>query len=130
MTKKILLVLDNSIVASDFKQMLEYGGYQVCGYANTLLHAFQLFLNTAPDLIIFDIASRPMQSSLDFVNSIKVIRHTPVVYLILDDDASIINEYIKPCLDAYIVKPVSRHQLITASKKLIALNKSFNQSAK
>ena len=128
MTKKILLVLDSSIVASDFKLMLEYAGYEVCGYSNNLLHAFQLFLNKSPDLIVFDISERPLHSSIEFVKSVKVIRHVPVIYLVLEFDAPIINEYIKPCLDAYIVKPVSRHQLLIAAKKLLVLNRKFNQS--
>ena len=129
MAKKVLLILDNSIISFDVTHMLEYGGYEVCGFSNNLSGAFTIFLNKSPDIIILDIASRPLQSALSFVKSIKGIRHCPIIYLVLEEDENFINEFIKPCLDAYIIKPISRYQLLLAANKLIALNKKFSKSA-
>lgn len=124
----ILLILDNSIISSDVTHMLEYGGYEVCGFSNNLSGAFTIFLNKKPDLIIMDITSRPMQSALGFVKSIKGIRHCPIIYLTLEEDKNFINEFIKPCMDAYIIKPISRHQLLLATNKLILFDTKFRNS--
>lgn len=126
--KTILLVIDNSIVAKDLKNMLTHGGYDVLIYSRKSGREIKSSLKKFPILVIIDISEGMLGESLELVDEIRKIRYCPVIYLVLEPDAGFINQYIKPKLDGYIVKPISRQHLLDAVHRVIEINRQYRDT--
>lgn len=126
--KNILLIQDNPIIAKDLKNMLKEGGYDVLIYSGKSGKSTKDDLKIFPDLVIIDIPEGQLNNSIDLVNRIRKIHYCPVIYLILEFDKKFINEYIKPKLDGYIIKPISRQHLLDAAKRVLEVNNQYRKS--
>ena len=78
--RRILVVEDNSLVASTLAEALQLMGFDVCAVVDTEAAAISAVGRYGPDLIIVDLLLRE-GSGLGFVAEIASLRPTPHVYI-------------------------------------------------
>jgi DNA-binding NarL/FixJ family response regulator len=122
MNKKILIVEDDILVASDIKQIVQSNGYEVTGIANNANKAYELFINNVPDLVLCDVNLRTKRTGIDFVAKARKIIFVPVVYITAYSDEKTLSKAVSTSPESYLIKPFTKIQLLTSIK--FALQKS------
>ncbi|MFA5159246.1 MAG: PAS domain S-box protein [Candidatus Omnitrophota bacterium] len=112
-SRRILIVEDEFITATDLKTNLEGIGYTVSGIARTGEEAVQLAEQDPPDLVLMDIK---LGSPMDGIETAEILRAgtgVPVVYLTAHFD----NEFLERAKSTepygYLVKPCNPIQVST-----------------
>jgi PAS domain S-box-containing protein len=114
MTRRILVVEDELVVAADIQQRLVALGYDVPVIASSGAEAVQQAMETKPDLVLMDIV---LQGDIDGVAAAEQIRQRldiPVVFLTAHSDERTISRAKFSDPFGYIVKPFEEHNLQVA----------------
>jgi two-component system phosphate regulon response regulator PhoB len=116
----ILVVEDEQAIAEMIMTSLEMAGYQVKRAANGQI-AYQMVLNTAPDLILAD-WMMPMMTGIELAHRLKREENTAEIPIILltaksDEDAKI--KGFDAGIDDYVVKPFSPRELLARIKAVL-----------
>lgn len=114
MNKKILIVEDDILVASDIKQIVQSKGYIVTGIANNANKAYDLFINNVPDLILCDVNLRTKRTGIDFVAKARKTVFVPVVYITAYSDEKTLSKAVATSPESYLIKPFTKIQLLTS----------------
>ncbi len=126
MTKKILIVEDESIVALHIENSLKTLGYTVSGIASSGEEAIEKAGNTHPDLVLMDIV---LKGEIDGIGAAEHIRDhfdIPVVYLTAFGDENTLQRAKVTEPFGYILKPFKERELYIAIE--IALYKHETES--
>lgn len=126
MGKKILLVEDESIIRMDLKVILETEGYEVMEEANNGEKAVELALTLKPDIILMDI-KMPKIDGLKASRIIGKQLDVPIVIITAYSQKEFIEKAQQDNIVGYIVKPISKENLIPAIE--IALHQSKKKKA-
>ena len=114
MSKKILIVEDESIVAMDIRQSIEKLGYEVFGVASSGKKALELLAKKAkPDLILMDIMIKGDQSGIEVSEHVKVNYQIPVIFLTAYADEQTLSKAKVTDPYGYILKPFREVDLKT-----------------
>ncbi|WP_173915393.1 ANTAR domain-containing response regulator [Halobacillus sp. Marseille-Q1614] len=113
MSKKILLVEDESIVRMDISLMLQDAGFEVIGEAGDGEKAIELAESLKPDLIIMDI-KMPKLNGLKASKIISKMFNIPILLLTAYSQQEFIEKAKEANIVGYIVKPVAENRLIPA----------------
>lgn len=111
MTKRIVLVEDESIVRMDVKMILQDEGYDVVGEAGDGERAIELVDKLQPDLIIMDI-KMPKLNGLKASKIISQKYNIPILLLTAYSQKDFIDMAKEANIVGYVVKPVSSDRLI------------------
>lgn len=117
---KILVVEDEQAIADMIAMSLEMAGYEVKRAANGEI-AFQMILDTAPDLILAD-WMMPMMTGVELTQRLKREPSTAEIPIILLTAKSDENDKIKGFdvgVDDYVVKPFSPRELLARIKAVL-----------
>jgi PAS domain S-box-containing protein len=111
MTKKILIVEDERIIALDIKRILSHLKYEVVGIASSGNQALEMVKHYQPNLILMDIK---LEGDMDGIETAQIIRekyNLPVIYLTSYTDESTLQsaKYTEPF--GYILKPFEEREL-------------------
>lgn len=104
MTKKILIVEDEFIVANDLSMMLKRAGYAVCGIADSVPEARALIQEEQPDLVLLDIILNGRQTGIDLAKELKEAQ-IAFVYLSANSNQSILEAAKVTEPYGFLVKP-------------------------
>ncbi len=110
---KILIVEDESIVAFNLQNRLEYLGYAVIGISPSGEGAIQIVARNRPDLVLMDIK---LKGSIDGIEAAAQIRsrfQLPVVYLTAYTDEETLDRAKLTQPYGYILKPFEARDLCT-----------------
>ncbi|ARI76309.1 ANTAR domain-containing response regulator [Halobacillus mangrovi] len=113
MSKRILLVEDESIVRMDIALLLQDAGFNIAGEAGDGEKAIELAHELEPDLIIMDIK----MPKLDGLKASKIISqkyNIPILLLTAYSQQEFIEKAKEANIVGYIVKPISEDRLIPA----------------
>ncbi|MFC1853975.1 response regulator [candidate division CSSED10-310 bacterium] len=110
---KILVVEDESIVATDLKIMLENIGYIVTHVTSTGEKALQKLAEIQPDLILMDIQLEGLLDGVTVTELIQKEYHIPVVYLTAYSDEHTLDRAKKTEPYGYILKPFVEREIHT-----------------
>lgn len=114
MTKgRIMVVDDESIIRMDLKEMLIESGYDVVAEANSGDLAIELAAKHRPDLIIMDV-KMPGMSGMKASKIIRQAFDIPVMLLTAYSRGELIEEAKMSSVVGYLVKPISKRNLIPA----------------
>lgn len=116
----ILVVEDEQAIAEMIVMSLEMAGYEVKRAANGEI-AFQMILDTAPDLILAD-WMMPMMTGLELAQRLKREPSTAEIPIILLTAKSDENDKLKGFdagVDDYVVKPFSPRELLARIKAVL-----------
>ena len=112
--KKILIVEDELIIATDLGDILESLGYEVCGDAISAREALELINEQSPDLVLLDIQIKGGMDGIELAGIIRSEFRIPFIFLTSHADASTLQraKEVKPY--GYIVKPFQEKNIRAA----------------
>jgi len=121
MSKRVLIVEDERIVAEDIAQCLEESGYDIVGIANNSDRAVELAGEHYPDLILMDIVIQGEKDGVDTAHIIKERFGISVVYLTAYSQSKVIERAKETDPLGYVVKPFEEATLLSTVE--IAMHK-------
>ncbi len=104
-SKKILIVEDEGIIAIDLRRKLEQANYFVTGVAADATEAFAELNRELPDLVLMDIRLRGPEDGIDIAAGVRDKYRLPVIFVTshADDETLQRAKITEP--SGYIVKP-------------------------
>lgn len=113
MTKKILIVEDEFIVANNLQMILEEAGYTINGIAASAREAQEYIQQYKPDLVLLDIRLKGKLSGIDIARKLRA-DHIPFIYLSAYANQTILEEAKTTEPYGFLVKPVREKDLLVA----------------
>lgn len=121
---RMMVVDDESIIRMDLKQMLMESGYEVVAEANSGEAAIELAASHRPDLVIMDV-KMPGMSGIKASRIIQQSFGIHVMLLTAYSREELIEEAKNSSVVGYLVKPVSKRNLIPAIEIALANIKKY-----
>jgi DNA-binding NarL/FixJ family response regulator len=109
--KKILVIEDEFITASDIQATLKGMGFEVPGIADTGEDAIRMAGELKPDVILMDISLKGKMNGITAASVIKDKYRIPVIYLTGQSDDATINKALESEPFGYIIKPFEEKTL-------------------
>jgi response regulator of citrate/malate metabolism len=111
MSKKILIVEDEFIVANDISIILENAGYYVCGIADSVDEARELIAKYRPQLVLLDIHLKGRLTGIDLARELGE-ENIAFVYLSANSNQKILEEIKTTNPQGFMVKPFREKDLL------------------
>ncbi len=111
---KILIVEDDSILATDLKETLESSGYIVTGIAASFEDTLDQVMQNLPDLVLMDIRLPGPRDGIDAATLLGEALQIPVLYLTGYADRDTLKQVYASRPYGYLRKPVTRKELVVA----------------
>jgi len=109
--KKILIVEDEPVIATDIEMTLEDLGYHVIGIEDNAVDALKAIREHKPDLVLLDINLEGDDDGVILAHDINDQFQIPFVYLTSNADKLTINRVKRTRPAGFIVKPFSEKDL-------------------
>ncbi|RAJ08358.1 regulatory Fis family protein [Chitinophaga skermanii] len=113
MSKKILIVEDEFIVANNLQLILEVAGYTVRGIAASAKEAQEYIEQNDLDLVLLDIKLKGKLSGIDIARQLRA-GHIPFIFLSAYANQAILEEAKTTEPYGFLVKPVREKDLLVA----------------
>lgn len=110
-SKKIIIVEDEALLASDLRNQLEDFGYQVTAIVPSSEKCMQQVAKNLPDLVLMDIRIKGELDGIETANQIKARYAIPVVYITAYADESFLERAKITEPFGYLIKPVEAREL-------------------
>ncbi|MDT0295409.1 DNA-binding response regulator [Mesonia ostreae] len=111
MTKRILFIEDEFLIAKDIQLLLQKDEEYQVDVAKTPSKALELYQAFRYDLVISDINLQCEKDGIEVVKDLKQIRTLPVIYLTAYKEGSFLERAKKTMPFAYLLKPFQEDQL-------------------
>ncbi|TBO44503.1 sigma 54-interacting transcriptional regulator [Pedobacter kyonggii] len=111
MAKKVLIVEDEYIVASNLRLILAKAGYSIIGIAISVEDALDQMEKQKPDIVLLDIMLNGERSGIDLAK-ILTAQHIAFVYLSANSNQAMLEEAKKTDPYGFLVKPFREKDLI------------------
>ncbi len=111
MTKKILIVEDEFIVADDLQLTLKGAGYNVCGIAASVTEARDIVEKKQPDLVLLDIHLKGKLSGIELAKELKQ-KSIAFVYLSANSNQQVLEAAKATEPYGFLVKPFREKDLL------------------
>lgn len=108
---KIFIVEDELIVSLDLQQRVSDLGYEIAGTADNGDSAFQMVMETKPDLILMDINIKGKIDGIETSRNILQKYSVPIVYLTAYSDKTTLERAKNTSPYGYLVKPIEERDL-------------------
>lgn len=113
MKKKILIVEDEIVAATECSHIVASHGYMVIGVVQTGEQAVEIATDAKPDLIIMDIVLPGEMDGITASERISAEMDIPIIFLTASSDEPTMKRALELKPYAYIVKPFDHANLIT-----------------
>jgi response regulator of citrate/malate metabolism len=111
MSKKILIVEDEFIVANDLSIILENASYDVCGIADSVEEARELIARYQPQLVLLDIHLKGQLTGIDLARELGE-ENIAFVYLSANSNQKILEKTKATNPQSFMVKPFREKGLL------------------
>ncbi len=108
---KILIVEDESIVASDIEHILTRMDYEITGIASSGEEAIQMVAENRPDLVLMDMMLRGEMHGIETAEAIRAKHNIPVVFLTALSDENTLQRAKLSEAYGYLLKPFEEREL-------------------
>jgi DNA-binding NarL/FixJ family response regulator len=113
--ERVLIIEDSEFTSALINEYLLSQNYVVCGIASSFSMAKTLFEIHQPTIIICDIHLDGNKNGIELINTIKLSFPPPlVIFTSSDNKREILLKAQKTKPNAYLTKPFTKEQLITA----------------
>ncbi|SIP96957.1 PAS domain S-box-containing protein/diguanylate cyclase (GGDEF) domain-containing protein [Alkalispirochaeta americana] len=112
-SRRVLIVEDEKIIALDLQRRLEKFGYRVVALCATADEAVAQALEHCPDIILMDIMLGGDRDGIDAAIEIKERQSTPIVFLTAYADDNTVARAKKAEPVGYVLKPFKERELRT-----------------
>ncbi len=119
MPRRVVIAEDEAIIRLDLKEILLTEGFEIVGETGRGDEAVELVAATAPDLAILDV-KMPGLDGISAARQITAEHRVPVLILTAFSQRSLIEEARDAGVQAYLVKPFQRGELIPAIEVALA----------
>ena len=102
---RILIVEDDVVTATMFRDMLEHAGYIISGHATNGAQAIAMTTALQPDVVLMDI-KMPGMDGITCAEKILAQCPTPVIIISGYDDPRLVERAKRSGVGAYLVKPI------------------------
>ncbi|MDM5247463.1 MULTISPECIES: response regulator [unclassified Lysinibacillus] len=126
MSRKVMIVEDESLIAMDLKLMLEDNGYEVVAQANNGESAIELAFTHKPELILMDIK----MPKLDGLKASKIIEQQvgiPVLFISAYSEKELLLYMKQDNILGYVMKPFSEKNVLPALEVAFHQIDKFNR---
>ena len=130
MTKRILIVEDETIVAMDLAATLRRLDYEVVGMFGTAEAAIDAAAELLPDLILMDIRLKGAMDGIEAATRIQQQRRTAIIFLTAHADAETVEQAQGAAPYAYLVKPFDErtlHRVVEITLQRAATETAFHE---
>jgi DNA-binding NtrC family response regulator len=111
MSRKILIVEDESLVAYDLKLILTRAGYRVCGIADSVPEALEIIEEQKPEMVLLDIFLKGNLNGIDLAATLTS-KNIAFVYLSANFQESILEKAKATQPYGFLVKPFREKELL------------------
>ncbi len=120
MSARVLIVDDAIFMRSVIRDILERGGYTVCGEADTGLKAVDMYKQLEPDFVTMDI----VMPELDGIEAVRrIIEHDPNARILMCSamgQQSLVIEAIQAGAKDYVIKPFQASRVLAAVQRVLS----------
>ncbi|MCO6056662.1 response regulator [Pseudomonas sp. MOB-449] len=109
MSKKVLIVDDEEILAGNFQTYLEMLGCEVCTAASGAI-ALDVVVNFKPDLLVLDYRL-PDMTGFDVFDAMRTLHSCEAVLMTAHPSIEVCNRAIERHIDIILLKPFPLHEL-------------------
>ncbi len=109
--RKVLIVEDEPIIATDLQQILLSSGYHVPEPVSRGEEVLKRLREEEPDVVLMDIVLRGSQDGIETTKKIGELYKVPIVYLTAYSDAKTLGRAFETPYYGYLVKPVDKELL-------------------
>jgi DNA-binding NtrC family response regulator len=113
MSKKILIVEDEFIVANDLSIMLENAGYEVCDIADSVEEAKEIISRQKPQVVLLDIHLKGHLTGIDLAKQLRD-EQIAFVYLSANSNQKILEEAKTTQPYGFMVKPFREKDVLVS----------------
>lgn len=113
MSKKILIVEDEFIVANDLSIMLENAGYEVCDVADSVEEAREIIARQKPQMVLLDIHLKGKLTGIDLARQLRD-QQIAFVYLSANSNQKILEEAKATEPYGFMVKPFREKDVLVS----------------
>jgi two-component system, response regulator PdtaR len=121
---RVLIADDESIRLLSLRAQLAALGHRVVAEASTGEEAVALAVSTQPDLAILDI-KMPLVDGIEAAERITRARPIPIILLTAYSEAQLVERAAQANISAYLMKPVSKEDLLPALTLALTRFKQF-----
>lgn len=111
MSKAILIVEDEFIVANDLRLILTEAGYKVTGIAASANEAAELISSARPDMALLDIRLEGNSSGIEIAKTLRA-ENIPFVFLSANSSQKVLEEAKETDPYGFLVKPFRKKDLL------------------
>ncbi|MEY4330631.1 MAG: hypothetical protein RL609_1379 [Bacteroidota bacterium] len=111
MSKKILLVEDDEIIAFLHRHFAEKCGFEVIDTVDNGRSAIQETKDLNPDAVLMDIRINGEMDGIEAAMKIREFSNTPIIFLTGNSDENTLNRAKEAGSVGYLVKPVRHEEL-------------------
>lgn len=119
MTKSILVVEDNIIIAMVTRKTLLSAGYTVLDILSNGDEAIERVRHICPDLILMDIQLDEGRDGIETMREIKKICKAPVIYLTGNSEVKSKKQASDTDFSGFLIKPVQPRELLIMIEQVI-----------
>ncbi|MEK6556867.1 MAG: response regulator [Candidatus Margulisiibacteriota bacterium] len=109
--KRILIVEDECIIATDIQFSLQSMGYEVLGQASSGLEAIEKASLLEPDVVLMDINLKGDMDGITAADHIYQKNSIPVIYLTANSDEQLLNRAKHSHAYGYLIKPFDDREM-------------------
>jgi len=110
----ILVVEDDTSVATVLQTRLESFGYRICGVVSSGAAAIDAAFRHHPDLVLMDILLEGEMNGIEAANEISIRSDVPIIFLSCLGERDVIDSAIRTNPYGYMVKPYDNNELRSA----------------
>ena len=111
MSKKILLVEDDEIIAFLHRHFAEKCGFEVIDTVDNGISAIAETKECCPDAVLMDIRINGEMDGIETALKIREFSNTPIIFLTGNSDENTLNRAKEAGSIGYLVKPVKHEEL-------------------
>ncbi|HVU99553.1 MAG TPA: sigma-54 dependent transcriptional regulator [Puia sp.] len=109
--RKILIVEDQFIEASDLRQILERAGHKVCGFAASVKAANEKIRTENPEFVFVDIFLKGTETGIDLAHQLRE-QNIPFIYLSANSDQATLEAARATHPYGFLVKPFRERDIL------------------
>src|SRR5690349_21424328 len=118
---RVLVIDDHPMCWQGVRQLLEDAGVNQITQALTLAEGFRLYRTHKPDVIIVDLAMRPVAlGGLSFIRGLRLHdQQTPILVLTMHSDPVIVSRALEVGATGYVLKDTSSEEVLKAFQRVL-----------
>ena len=112
MDKRILIVEDEAIIATNYEIILQRNGFTVAGITDRGAEVDRFMAESGADLIIMDIFLKDDVSGIDAAKMVRMRTNIPILFISGNSDRRTEEEAVGISFSSFLKKPVRANALV------------------